>query len=99
MNLSRDQTGEVFRVICGSGFGFGTPFFVRHFLKHVSTRCKLGKRGQIEQCRTCENVYLDEADGTADWFAQYCVVAYVGAKTDPDGPERPAMLFPSFGDK
>ena len=97
--LGRDATqpGEAFRVICGSGFGFGTPSFVRPFLKRTSTTAKIGKRGLMEQCKTCENVYPDEADGTAQWWAEQTGrVVYAAARTsDPDSRERPTLL-PSY---
>lgn len=69
LGRGKQQPAEVFQVICGSGFGFGAPFFVRPFLKHTSTAGKMGKRGKIEQCVTCNSVYLDEEDGTAQWWA------------------------------
>jgi len=31
------QVGESFKVICGSGWGLGSPWMVRRFLKHVGT--------------------------------------------------------------
>lgn len=82
------QPGEAFRVICGSGFGFGTPYFVRPFLKHARTAGKAGKRGRMEQCSTCGNVYPDESDGTAEWWANKTGVTLV------EGPSggRQALL-------
>lgn len=79
--LAANQPGELFRVVCGSGFGFGTPWFVRPFLKHTRTAGKLGQRGRMEQCATCESVYLEESDGTARWWAERTGVARVNGVT------------------
>ena len=91
--LDSMQPGEAFRVICGSGFGFGTPYFVRPFLKRSRTAGKVGQRGSMEQCRTCGNVYPDEDDGTARWWADKTgMVSRASAATSPDGPERPILM-------
>ena len=99
LGRGEQQPGEVFRVICGSGFGFGTPGFVRPFLKHTSTTGKVGKRGLMEQCVTCGSVYPGEKDGTARWWGeqtsigQHTNVRRVAASTNNgDHPSRPLLL-------
>ena len=85
-----EQPGEEFKVVCGSGWGFGAPWFVRPFLQHSRTAGKLGDRGRLEQCRTCKSVYPDESDGTSLWCANRFGVARVNA---PDGGGGRLALF------
>ena len=54
----------------------------------------MGQRGSMEQCRTCGNVYPDENDGTARWWAEKTgMVELARASTArEDGPERPILM-------
>ena len=55
---------EKFLIAVGSPIGFGTPVFVRPFLKHTSTRGKIGgKRGHVVQCKKCNSLWSFDKDG------------------------------------
>jgi len=59
-------TQEQFKLVVGELVGFGTPFFVRPFLKKQSTKGKLGGiRGLIMQCTVCDSLWpFDESGRT-----------------------------------
>lgn len=61
----RDQkqtTQDEYRVIMGGWAGFGSPWFVRPFLKKSSTRGKVGKRSVWTVCSECGSMLpVDEA--------------------------------------
>ncbi len=88
------QQAEVFRVIVGRWFGVTAHLAVRPFLKRAKTAGKVGKRGELEQCKTCRTVYLDEKDGFAEEWAKLGYL--VGFLTlGMDGPGRLALVTPA----
>ena len=48
----------------GSPVGFGAPFFAKPFLKHSSTKGKIGgKTGHVVQCTRCNSLWAIDNDG------------------------------------
>ena len=61
-----ETTHEKFLIVVGSQVGFGAPFFAKPFLKHSSTKGKMGGvRGLVVQCRSCNSLWAFDATGTA----------------------------------
>lgn len=55
---------EQFKLVVGELVGFGTPFFVRPFMKKQSTKGKLGGiRGLIMQCIVCDSLWPFDESG------------------------------------
>ena len=55
---------EQFKVVVGEKLGFGTPVFVRPFVKRQSTKGKIGGvRGMIMQCTTCDSLWPFDDSG------------------------------------
>ena len=55
---------EKFLILVGSQVGFGVPFFAAPFVKHTSTKGKLGgKRGHVAQCRQCNSLWAIDQGG------------------------------------
>jgi len=60
----KETTHEHFRIIVGTYVGVGAPFFVKPFLKHVSTRGKAGGvRGEVSQCTICDGLWPTSDSG------------------------------------
>ena len=55
---------EKFVILVGSPVGFGAPFFAKPFMKHSSTKGKIGgTRGQVVQCRQCNSLWAFDQEG------------------------------------
>ena len=55
---------EKFLIVVGSPVGFGAPFFAKPFMKHSSTKGKIGgTRGQVVQCRQCNSLWAFDYEG------------------------------------
>ena len=55
---------EKFVILVGNTFGFGAPFFVKPFMKHRSTKGKIGGTwGQVVQCRQCNSLWAFDHAG------------------------------------
>lgn len=57
-----------FRTIFGTYGGVGVPFFVKPFLKHVSTRGKIGTKSEWLLCQTCR-CFVPGDRKAQDWAA------------------------------
>ena len=58
------RTQEQFKLLVGEKLGFGTPVFVRPFMKRQSTKGKIGGvRGLIMQCTTCDSLWPYDDSG------------------------------------
>jgi len=59
-----DKNHEKFIILVGSSVGFGAPFFAKPFIKHSSTKGKLGgTKGRVIQCTGCNSLYAFDQDG------------------------------------
>ena len=57
-------TQEQFKLVVGEILGFGTPVFIRPFVKRQSTRGKVGgTKGLIMQCTTCDSIWPFDNSG------------------------------------
>ena len=55
---------EKFVILVGSPVGFGAPFFAKPFMKHSSTKGKIGgTRGHVVQCRQCNSLWAFDQEG------------------------------------
>lgn len=55
---------EKFVILVGSPIGFGAPFFAKPFMKHSSTKGKIGgAKGHVVQCRQCNSLWAFDQDG------------------------------------
>ena len=60
----RTTKSEKFFIVVGSQVGFGVPFFAAPFVKHTSTKGKIGgKRGNVVQCRECNSLWSFDQSG------------------------------------
>lgn len=58
------RTQEQFKLLVGEKIGFGTPVFIRPFMKRQSTKGKIGGvRGLIMQCTTCDSLWPYDESG------------------------------------
>jgi len=58
------RTQEQFKLLVGEKIGFGTPVFIRPFMKRQSTKGKIGGiRGLIMQCTTCDSLWPYDDSG------------------------------------
>jgi hypothetical protein len=48
---------HLFKLVMANHIGFGTPWFVKPFLKRSSTRGKTGKRQHYSMCMVCETAW------------------------------------------
>lgn len=59
-----ERNHEKFLILVGYSVGFGAPFFAKPFLKHSSTKGKLGgTRGRVIQCTGCNSLFAYDQDG------------------------------------
>jgi len=59
-----ETTQEQFKLVVGELLGFGTPFFVRPFMKRQSTKGKVGgTRGLLTQCTVCDSLWPFDQSG------------------------------------
>lgn len=55
---------EKFYILSGRYGGFGVPYFVKPFLKHCSTKGKVGgTRGHVVQCTQCNSLWAFDQEG------------------------------------
>ena len=55
---------EKFFIRVGSAVGIGAPFFAKPFMKHSSTKGKLGgSTGHVIQCTSCNSLWAFDEDG------------------------------------
>ena len=52
-----EQKAEIYKMIMGRSGGFGAPVFVKPFLKHSSTKGKVGRKGTFALCCRCMSLW------------------------------------------
>ena len=55
-----DQRAEIYKMILGRSGGFGAPVFVKPFLKHSSTKGKIGHKGIYALCCKCLSLWSQD---------------------------------------
>ncbi len=78
-----EQKAEIYKMILGRSGGFGAPVFIKPFLKHGSTKGKIGHKGVYALCCKCSSLWSRD-QGARDSLAR--------EGFDPDGviPEHMA---------
>jgi hypothetical protein len=66
-SCNAETAQDEYRTIMGKFSGFGSPYFIRPFLKRSSTRGKVGKRSVWTVCSQCGSML--PGDGAAREFA------------------------------